>query len=81
MLPDCREISSMDVRTLAGVVFKHFTARDMICRWDAVDAASNATASSAARFIDSIITRMPFPIIAIQVDEGSEFQSIFEEGC
>ncbi|MFC1910433.1 integrase core domain-containing protein, partial [Chloroflexota bacterium] len=78
---DIIQVDTMDVRPLPGVIFKHFTARDVISRWDVVDAASSATASSAARFLDSIITRMPFPVKAIRVDGGSEFQSIFEERC
>ena len=37
--------------------------------------------ASAARFLDAIIARMPFPVRAIQVDGGSEFQGAFEEAC
>ena len=33
------------------------------------------------RFIDVLLKRMPFPIRAIQVDGGSEFQDAFEEEC
>jgi putative transposase len=78
---DIVQVDTMDVRPLPGVSFKHFAARDVVSRWDVVEASSQATASSAARFIQSIITRMPFTVKAIQVDGGSEFQSIFEETC
>jgi len=78
---DIVEVDTMDVRPLPGVVIKHFSARDVVSRWDVVEASSRATASSAARFIDTIIKRMPFTVRAIQVDGGSEFQSVFEETC
>lgn len=78
---DIVEVDTLDVRPLPGVNIKHFTARDIISRWDVIEASSRATASSAAHFIASIIERMPFPVRAIQVDGGSEFQSVFEEEC
>ena len=78
---DIIEVDTMDVRPLPGVAFKHFAARDIVSRWDVVEAYSQATAASAARFITSIVDRMPFTVKAIQVDGGSEFQSVFEETC
>lgn len=78
---DIVEVDTLDVRALPGVNIKHFAARDIISRWDVIEASSRATASSAAHFIESIIERMPFPVRAIQVGGGSEFQSLFEEEC
>lgn len=78
---DIVEVDTMDVRPLPGVIIKHFSARDIVSRWDVIEASSRATASSATHFINSIIERMPFRVRAIQVDGGSEFQSIFEETC
>lgn len=78
---DIVQVDTMDLRPLPGVVFKHFAARDVVSRWDVIDISSRATSASAARFIDSIIQRMPFRVKAIQVDGGSEFQGIFEETC
>lgn len=78
---DIVQVDTMDVRPLPGVIIKHFSARDIISRWDVVEVSSHATASSATRFITSIIDRMPFKVKAIQVDGGAEFQSVFEETC
>lgn len=78
---DVVQVDTMDVRPLPGVAFKHFAARDIVSRWDVVEVSSRATAASAARFITSIVDRMPFKVRAIQVDGGSEFQSVFEETC
>ena len=74
---DVVQVDTLDVRPLPGVVLKHFTARDMVSRWDVVEAHTRATATTAAGFLE----RMPFPVRAIQVDGGSEFQAGFEEAC
>lgn len=78
---DIVQVDTMDVRPLPGVIIKHFSARDIISKWDVVEVSSHATASSAARFITAIMSRMPFEVKAIQVDGGAEFQDIFEETC
>ncbi len=57
---------------------KHFTARDIISRWDIIDVNSRATASTAGHFLDKLEQRMPFTIMAIQVDGGSEYEAVFE---
>jgi len=78
---DIVELDTLDIRPLPGVAIKHFTARDVTSRWDVIEASSRATASSATHFIGSVLERMPFRVKAIQVDGGSEFQSVFEEEC
>ena len=71
---DLIQLDTLDVRPLPGVVLKHFTARDVISRWDVIDVHSRAT---ACHFLDNLQERMPFPIRAMQVDGGAEF----EEEC
>lgn len=78
---DLVQVDTLDVRPLPGVVFKHFTARDVVSRWDVLHVGANATAASAARFLDAMQQRLPFPLRAIQVDGGSEFQGEFEQAC
>ena len=78
---DIIQVDTMDVRPLPGVTFKHFAARDIVSRWDVIEATSQATATTATRFMQSVLKRMPFRVKAIQVDGGSEFQSVFEETC
>lgn len=78
---DLVQLDTLDIRPLPGVVLKHFTARDIISRWDVVDVYSQATASTAANFLDKLEQRMPFTVRAIQVDGGSEFEAVFEEEC
>jgi len=78
---DIVEVDTLDVRPLPGMILKHFTARDIISRWDVLEAHTRATSHTASAFIDTLLERMPFPIRAIQVDGGSEFQDAFETEC
>ena len=64
-------------RTPAPLDPQHFTARDVVCRWDVLDVYHRATARSAASFLNGLLERMPFPVRAIQVDGGSAFQAGF----
>jgi len=78
---DIVEVDTLDVRPLPGITLKHFTARDIVSRWDVLEAHTRATSNTASGFIDVLLQRMPFPIRAIQVDGGSEFQDAFEREC
>lgn len=78
---DLVQVDTLDLRPLPGIVLKQFTARDVVSRWDVLMVASRATAPAASRFLDAIGERTPFPVRAIQVDGGSEFQATFEEAC
>jgi len=78
---DLVQVDTLDVRPVPGVVFKQFTARDVVSRWDVIQAHTRATASAAAEFLDTLQHRMPFPIRAVQVDGGSEFAAEFEQAC
>lgn len=78
---DLVELDTLDIRPLPGVAFKHFTAHDVISRWNVIGAYHRATATTAASFLDELKARMPFPVRAIQVDGGSEFEAVFETEC
>jgi len=78
---DIVQLDTLDLRPLPGVVLKHFTAHDVISKWNVVSVHQQASAATAAHFLDILRDRMPFTVKAIQVDGGSEFESIFEEEC
>ncbi|OGO03394.1 MAG: hypothetical protein A2Y72_02060 [Chloroflexi bacterium RBG_13_53_26] len=78
---DLVEVDTLDLRPLPGVELKQFTARDVISRWDVLEAHSRATARTAAAFLKTMLKRMPFEVKVIQVDGGSEFQAAFEALC
>jgi putative transposase len=78
---DLVQLDTKELRPQRGVVLKHFSARDMVSRWDVVEVHERATSLAAAHFLDSLVDRMPFPIAALQVDGGSEFAAEFEMAC
>lgn len=78
---DLVQLDTLDISPLPGVSLKHFTAHDVISQWNTVSVYSRATASTATDFLDTLLAGMPFPVKAIQVDGGAEFEAIFEEEC
>jgi putative transposase len=78
---DLVEVDTLDVRPIPGVVFKQFTARNVVSRWDVLQAHPRATAQTATQFLDTLQHHMPFSIRAVQVDGGSEFAAEFEQAC
>ncbi len=78
---DLVELDTLDVRPLPGVILKHFTSYDIVSRWNVVGIYRRATATTARCFLDDMEERTPNKIRAIQIDGGSEFQSVFEEEC
>lgn len=78
---DLVELDTLDIRPLPGQVWKQFTARDVVSRWDTVELGRRATAQAAAAVLDRLAERMPFPVRAISIDNGSEFMAEFEQRC
>jgi transposase InsO family protein len=78
---DIVQLDTLDLRPLPGIVFKHFTAYDVTSKWSVVSVYRRATAATATHFLDALQKRMPFPVNAIQVDGGSEFEALFEQEC
>ena len=72
-------MDTLDVCPCEGLVLKHFTTRDVISRWDMIEAHPRATSTMAAP--DSMRQRFPFSIRANQINGGSEFRSAFESAC
>lgn len=79
---DLVQVDSADVRW-GGVnqVYKHFSARDYVSRWDVLGVYGRATALTARDFLADLLGRAPFEVQAIQVDGGSEFKAEFEAAC
>jgi len=79
---DLVELDTLDIRP-PGVThpFKQFTARDRVSRWDTLELRANARAGTAVGILDALAARMPFPVRAISVDNGSEFMAEFELAC
>lgn len=78
---DLVQVDTLDIEVLANVRRKQFTARDMVSRYDVVEAYGRATAHTAAAFLELLVRRMPFAVRALQIDGGSEFRGAFEAAC
>jgi putative transposase len=78
---DLVELDTLDVRPLPGIILKHFSSYDVVSRWSVLGIYNQATAETAKRFLNDIEKRTPNKIKSIQIDGGSEFQSVFEEEC
>lgn len=75
------QLDTVYVTLAPGKHVKHFTAYDPVARWTVARGYERATATSAARFLDKLLSDLPFPVKGIQVDGGSEFMAEFEEAC
>jgi len=60
---------------------KQFNAICPISKFIVQKIYRQATSNNSEDFLKIIIQKMPFPIISIQVDGGSEFMSVFEQAC
>jgi len=78
---DLVELDTLDIRPVSPLVWKQFTARDVVSRWDTLELGRRATAVAAADVLDRLAERMPFPVRAISIDNGSEFMAEFETAC
>lgn len=75
------QLDTVHLRPVPGLERRQFTAVDVVSRYAVVGVRSQATAGTAAVFLDEVVARMPFPVQAIQVDGGSEFMAAFETAC
>jgi transposase InsO family protein len=78
---DLVQLDTLDLRPAPGVVWKQFTARDVVSRWDVIEVHGRATSTAARLFLSTLQRRLPFPLRALQVDGGSEFAALFEAAC
>lgn len=54
-----------------GIYFKDFQAWDPLSRYVYAQVFTNATSSSAKKFLEQLIETAPFKVKSIQVDGGS----------
>jgi len=64
---DLVEVDTKEIHMRGGVILKHFSARDVVSRW-MVEVHRRATFLAAARFLDSLLDRTPFPSKHWQVE-------------
>lgn len=59
----------------------HYSAVDPHTRIAAAMIFTRATAANAVTFLEHVKETFPYPIEAIQVDNGAEFKNVFEVAC
>ena len=75
------QIDHMSVKLDTGKEVKHFEAMCPSTRFSVSKAYREATALNAQDFLLFLIQKLPFKLISIQVDGGSEFRGEFEQAC
>jgi putative transposase len=78
---DLVEVDTLQIRLVPNEIRYQFSARDVVCRFDAIRAYKHQTSLKAAHFLHYLRKKFPYPIRAIQIDGGSEFKDQFEEEC
>ena len=53
---DLVQVDTLNVRVLPGVALKQFTARDIISKWDVVEARTTASSHTAKEFISTLLS-------------------------
>lgn len=59
----------------------HFEAIDLATRMKVSGVARTGSSRSAQDFLSTALKRFPFPVSAIQTDNGSEYAHLFEKAC
>ncbi len=75
------QVDHMSVSVLPGRTIKHFEAICPITKITIAQTYTDASSRTAAKFLALIREKLPFPLISIQVDGGSEFRKDFEDAC
>jgi transposase InsO family protein len=78
---DLVEVDTLSVTVLPGIRRFHFSARDVVSKWDVAETSTRKTSRAAARLLDALQERMPVSIRGLQIDGGSEFKAVFEREC
>ena len=78
---DLVEVDTLDVRPVPGVVFKQFTARDVVSRWDVIQAHTSATAFAATEFLDTLQLRTRFPFARCRSMAAQSSLPSSEQAC
>ena len=78
---DLIQIDHMSVCPFPSYMVKEFKAVCPITKITVAKVYSRATSRTAKAFLEYLEKQLPFPILSIQVDGGSEFRKDFEAHC
>lgn len=78
------ELIQMDTKYImlpGGRKFFQFTAIDVLSKRRVLRVYPSQSSRNAARFLEECLSSFPYPIEAIQTDNGAPFQKEFERAC
>jgi transposase len=75
------QVDHMTVKLDSGKEVKHFDAMCPTTHVAVGKAYRQATSLIATDFLDFMVQQLPFPLLSVQVDGGSEFKGEFEQAC
>jgi len=78
---DLVQIDTKHLRLDDHTTYYQFTAVDSFTRMKVAYVYRKANQKSAILFLNWLILKFPFKIKAIQTDNGSEYQSLFDKSC
>ena len=75
------QVDHMSVSFTEGFALKEFKATCPVTGTTIMRAYSRASSRNAKRFLNELSQQLPFDLLSIQVDGGSEFRDEFESAC
>lgn len=75
------QVDTLHERSILGRPRYQLTAQDPTSKWLHADLYTRANSRNAASFLADMVNAMPFEVISVQVDNGSEFMGEFERAC
>jgi len=75
------QIDHMSVSFTEGFALKEFKATCPVTGTTIMRTYSRASSRNAKRFLEYLIEQLPYDLISVQVDGGSEFRDEFERVC
>lgn len=75
------QVDTKHVTAIGGRKLYQFTAIDVLTKIRILDVATTISSLQGSRFLDMCRSEFPYPIQAIQTDNGSEFHKYFDAAC
>lgn len=77
---DLVQIDTKVKTVVGGQRLYQFTAIDVLTKLRVLDASTSCSSHAGSRFLTVCLAALPFPVRAIQTDNGSEFRGAFDQG-
>ncbi len=78
---DLVQVDTLKLQLMSNDVRFHFSARDVVSRWDCARAYRRQSSFAAALFLEYLEKKFPFQAKGIQIDGVSEFKKDFKEAA